>query len=196
MTISRKIQQSLGLPLLNELFDTEELERMVEPDYEKNHKISSTIDTDILDDDDDDNFDDDDYTPEERKNNSISNKMVNAIMPQIMVTDNNQLQHEQEMDEFSEKVEAKADDLIELAYSVDPKAAGAILGAATKMLQLSLDAKKNKRSTQLEIAKLQLEAIKLERTTTQAQPNNIPEVGNIPANARILSREEMMKKLK
>ena len=101
------------------------------------------------------------------------------------------------MDEFSKKVESKADDLIELAYSVDPKAAGSILAAATKMLQLSLDAKKNKRSTQLDMAKIQLEAIRIEKMTTHQnqQQGNIP-VGDIPPNARIVSREDLMKRIK
>ena len=218
--VSKKLQESLGLPLLNDLFATGEEDSLYgtnEPTSKTSNKKMSIPDfEDILreaerdDDIDDDEIDEDsdyfdpDVNEETIRTNKISNKIVESSMPplppslpQIILSDDNQKDHENEMDVFSKKVESKADDLIELAYSVDPKAAGSILAAATKMLQLSLDAKKNKRSTQLDMAKIQLEAIRIEKMAAAPtqQQGNIP-VGDIPPNARIVSREDLMKRIK
>jgi galactokinase/mevalonate kinase-like predicted kinase len=144
--MTKHIQESLGLPIMNDVFNHSE------QIFDKQELIDS----------------------------------------EIMVNDDEQISHESAMTDFADTAQAKAEDLIELGYSVDPKAAGSILGAAAKFMALALEAKKSIRDTQLQMTKIQIEAMKIAKMPAIA--NNTPATDMSAPGAKI-DRNELIKKL-
>lgn len=106
---------------------------------------------------------------------------------ELTVSDDEQIAHEESMVEFAETAQSKAEDLIELGYSIDPKSAGSVMGAAAKFMSLALEAKKSIRDTQLQMAKLQIEAMKIAKmpaipSGTNASNPELPQAKSFDRN--------------
>ena len=129
------------------------------------------------------------------KSLSPSDDMVDT---ELTVNEDEQIAHEELMTEFAETAQTKAEDLIELGYSIDPKSAGSVMGAAAKFMSLALEAKKSIRDTQIQMAKLQIEAMKISKMPSIPATNNgqLSTNGDTPnPTAKSYDRNELLKNL-
>jgi hypothetical protein len=97
--------------------------------------------------------------------------------------------HDDEMDELAALAIDAHKNLQDLGMNVEIRHAGEIFASSSQMLKIAVDAKNNKVEKKLRLIKLQLDKLKLDRTT-KAQ-----EESPIAGTATLLDRNELLKQL-
>ena len=98
-------------------------------------------------------------------------------------------QHDREMDELADLAIKAHRDLQDLGMNVEIRHAGEIFSSSSQMLKIAVDAKNNKVDKKLKMLKLQLDKLKLDRTT-KSQDNDPLDV-----KATLMDRNELLKQL-
>ena len=98
--------------------------------------------------------------------------------------------HDTEMDEIADLAVEYAKDLHDLGMNVDVKNAGEIFSASASMFKIAVDARHLKMDKRLKLMKLELDRIKMDRTTPES--TEVVEASNV----RIIDRSELLAQLK
>lgn len=98
-------------------------------------------------------------------------------------------QHDEEMDELAALAIKAHQDLQDLGMNVEIRHAGEIFTSSSQMLKIAVDAKNNKVDKKLKMLKLQLDKLKLDRTTKPT------ELDPVEGKATLLDRNELLKQL-
>jgi len=97
--------------------------------------------------------------------------------------------HDREMDELADMAIKAHQDLQDLGMNVEIRHAGEIFGSSSQMLKIAVDAKNAKVDKKLKMLKLQLDKLKLDRTT-KSSDNDALDV-----KATMMDRNELLKQL-
>jgi len=97
--------------------------------------------------------------------------------------------HDREMDELAEMAIKAHQDLQELGMNVEIRHAGEIFSSSSQMLKIAVDAKNAKVDKKLKMLKLQLDKLKLDRTTKAADSDALD------VKATMMDRNELLKQL-
>lgn len=108
----------------------------------------------------------------------------------VVGTEDGTFEHVQEMDELYEQAMSVHRDLVDLAFNMDSGKAGSILEPAVQILQVALQASKNKSSHKLNRLKLKLDQAKFEHARNNNPKNGIIEssTGGVTA-----TRDQLLK---
>ena len=98
--------------------------------------------------------------------------------------------HDNEMDEIADLAVEYAKDLHDLGLNVDVKNAGEIFTASASMFKIAVDARHLKMDKRLKLMKLELDRIKMDRTTPEK--SEIVEASDV----KIIDRSELLAQLK
>ena len=98
--------------------------------------------------------------------------------------------HDTEMDEIADLAVVYAKDLHDLGMNVDVKNAGEIFSASASMFKIAVDARHLKMDKRLKLMKLELDRIKMDRTTPES--TDFVEASNV----RIIDRSELLAQIK
>ena len=98
--------------------------------------------------------------------------------------------HDTEMDEIADLAVEYAKDLHDLGMNVDVKNAGEIFSASASMFKIAVDARHLKMDKRLKLMKLELDRIKMDRTTPES--TEVVEASNV----RIIDRSVLLAQLK
>lgn len=98
--------------------------------------------------------------------------------------------HDNEMDSIAELATEYGKSLHDLGMNVEVKHAGEIFNASSNMLKIALDARNSKMEKKLKMLKLELDRLKLDRTS--------PDPGNIQSqeHVTILDRNQLLEQIK
>lgn len=97
--------------------------------------------------------------------------------------------HDREMDELADMAIKAHQDLQDLGMNVEIRHAGEIFSSSSQMLKIAVDAKNAKVDKKLKMLKLQLDKLKLDRTT-KSSDNDALDV-----KATLMDRNELLKQL-
>lgn len=98
-------------------------------------------------------------------------------------------QHDNEMDQLADMAIQAHQDLQQLGMNVEVRHAGEIFTSSSQMLKIAVDAKNLKVEKKLKLLKLQLEKMRMDRSTDNGQPV-------IAGTAIALDRNEILKQLR
>lgn len=98
--------------------------------------------------------------------------------------------HDNEMDELASLAIKAHMDLQDLGMNVEIRHAGEIFTSSSQMLKIAVDAKNNKVEKKLRMLKLQLDKLKLDRTTSK--DSSVP----LEGKATLLDRNDLLKQLR
>ena len=99
-------------------------------------------------------------------------------------------QHDEEMDELAGLAIQAHKDLQQLGMNVEVKHAGEIFSSSSAMLKIAVDAKNNKVDKKLKLLKLQLEKMRMDKTSGSGDPNTLE------GTAVAIDRNELLKQLR
>ena len=114
--------------------------------------------------------------------------LANEIDRQLSETRGKDL-HDREMDELAEMAIKAHQDLQDLGMNVEIRHAGEIFSSSSQMLKIAVDAKNAKVDKKLKMLKLQLDKLKLDRTTKAADSDALD------VKATMMDRNELLKQL-
>jgi len=114
--------------------------------------------------------------------------LANDIDRQLSETRGKDL-HDREMDELAEMAIKAHQDLQDLGMNVEIRHAGEIFSSSSQMLKIAVDAKNAKVDKKLKMLKLQLDKLKLDRTTKAADSDALD------VKATMMDRNELLKQL-
>ena len=97
--------------------------------------------------------------------------------------------HDREMDELADMAIKAHQDLQDLGMNVEIRHAGEIFSSSSQMLKIAVDAKNAKVDKKLKMLKLQLDKLKLDRTTKS------PDSDPLDVKATLMDRNELLKQL-
>jgi hypothetical protein len=97
--------------------------------------------------------------------------------------------HDTEMDELADLAIQAHKDLQDLGMNVEIRHAGEIFSSSSQMLKIAVDAKNHKIDKKLKMLKLQLDKLKLDRTTKP------PEGDPLDVRATLMDRNELLRQL-
>jgi len=97
--------------------------------------------------------------------------------------------HDQEMDELAGMAIKAHQDLQDLGMNVEIRHAGEIFSSSSQMLKIAVDAKNAKVDKKLKMLKLQLDKLKLDRTTKSNNDDALD------VKATLMDRNELLKQL-
>lgn len=103
---------------------------------------------------------------------------------------NSRDEHDEEMDELANMAVQAHKDLQDLGMNVEIRYAGEIFGSSSQMLKIAVDAKNLKMEKKLRMLRLQLDKMRLDRSTS----NNDSSI--IEGSATKIDRNELVKMLK
>jgi len=114
--------------------------------------------------------------------------LANDIDRQLSETRGKDL-HDKEMDELADLAIKAHMDLQDLGMNVEIRHAGEIFSSSSQMLKIAVDAKNAKVDKKLKMLKLQLDKLKLDRTTKAADSDALD------VKATMMDRNELLKQL-
>jgi len=115
---------------------------------------------------------------------------VTALSDQIdLQLSNKRDVHDDEMDELAQMAIQAHKDLQDLGMNVEIRHAGEIFTSSSQMLKIAVDAKNSKVDKKLKMLKLQLDKLKLDRSTKQEGQ------AALEGTATLLDRNELLKQL-
>jgi hypothetical protein len=97
--------------------------------------------------------------------------------------------HDEEMDELAALAVQAHKDLQDLGMNVEIRHAGEIFSSSSQMLKIAVDAKNNKVEKKMKMLRLQLDKLKLDRSTKNSSDDPVE------AKATLLDRNELLKQL-
>jgi hypothetical protein len=98
-------------------------------------------------------------------------------------------EHDTEMDHLADLAIKAHMDLQDLGMNVEIRHAGEIFSSSSQMLKIAVDAKNNKVDKKLKMLKLQLDKLKLDRTTKSSDSDPLD------VKATMMDRNELLKQL-
>lgn len=175
--MSKSIQESLDLPVLEDLLKNQQ---NVEGDEDDPEITDELIEQ----------FEDD------QKLNEVTTALESGLVPEDVVEARREREHEQTTTTIYKEAMQHAKDLMDLGYNVDTRSAGRIFENAANMFKIALESTNARREATLKQQKIQIEKRKIDLAERQYRGDKGNDGAVDSESVVVEDRNELIKRLR